>query len=221
MERSLVGVLALLFSGAQSSPPADPIAQQNQIVDARQPEVARLGDLFYRVNLDGPQWTRKPLTPCAAWTHHAFALFSAKDPATQGSPFLAVYSLDHPKAKSLDRPWEGGVILVRLDNLGRGQPAIDESTQVTLFNRILAEERAKATSSTPQIDPQTIASCYLRMTGEKQKENITADPKRFAGYRVDSMLIPVQAAPATTRTQFLRFDNTGLVEATIFTRPSE
>lgn len=186
------------------------------IIAARQPEVIQLGKMLYRVDLSEPDWKQQIIFPCPAFIHHAFAKFEARDVALRNETYLAIFNLEKSPARSIERPWEGGVILLRLHHEPDGKSMLDENNLVSVFNQML---RGEVISGKGGGDRLQAAKCFAAMTGEVLAEGI---PDSQGDLPFNVIFMGLVSPSDSTRTLRIKFAGDGSIqEASIrIERPS-
>ena len=220
--RFTVAALPLLwcaFAAAQNGPsPA-------QFIASRQTEVERLAKALFSTQLNDGTWARHELPSCVQLPHHAFARFDETPASGPSAHFLAIYDLSKAPARPADKPWRGGILLLRVhppsQNHVGSVPA--EASFIEAFNRVLQQERAAQPQGTP--DNFATANCFLRIAGN---EPMAPDPKNGLPETQDAtatpivaVVLPLKGDAGFLRSQYVKFDERGLItEAGIDVQPA-
>ncbi|WP_263378237.1 hypothetical protein [Granulicella paludicola] len=217
--------IALLATALFSFPAfAQTNATSDHFIQARQAEVEKIAESLYSTHLDS-RWTLHTVGSCGSFTHHAFASFVTSTP--KGARFVAIYDLDHAAARSADRPWEGGVRLLRVSELPGNQDEADlvQNALLGAFNHAVLEEK---TTRGREMDPADEAVCLLLLAGESlQTTDAARDPDALRStkpVKVSSILIPLAASAGTSRTASVLFNPDGTIAAAsllVRRKPSE
>ena len=174
-------------------------------IQARQPEVEKLAESLYSTHLDSRRWPRHVVEQCSSFTHHGFASFDAASP--QGVRFVAIYDLDHAAARSEEKPWEGGVKLLRLKSAAATETESELAPAlIAAFNRALVEEKA---ARGKEMSPADEAICLIRLAGDKPDVSSSTTDAAGTGstepVKVTSLLLPLQGSAGTLRTAAVGF----------------
>ena len=211
MPKLAAATLLLFFAPAQTPQSSE------DFIASRRGELTQYGKLLFRIDLSDSHWMRRTLQGCASFPHQAFVVYERAIP-TGTDRFLVIYNLNSPPAKSEDRPWQGGISAIPLDSgWGSANGARpDEALLMTLFNRVLAEERRSALQTSKLQASQPIAWCFLSLAGEEALPSTDHSVKREdedANLPLSGIIVPVRSSGRLKRFQVLSFDRRGFLEA--------
>jgi hypothetical protein len=177
--------------------------------------------MLYGFRMDQAGWTHRPVDVCPAFSHHAFARYDRMDRGGLVESVIAVYTLDTGPARSMSKPWQGGIVLLPLFGTGHGDgtPVIESPATMTVFNHVWADElrRAGQGSTFPGLSWEGLADCYVRLGNEQPVVNQTPasgipEPAiDLKSGRIDGELIPLASSGNKSRSLHLQFDTNGLI----------
>ena len=134
---------------------------------------------------------------------------------------MAIYNKDVPPAKDKSRPWQGGIALLPLYGIHRGEepPVAESKAAVEVFNKTWMDERKSSgdLATFPGISWVELAECYVRLLGEHPLPQTGDQPEALPRFdlralKVSGVLVPVAGAPGMDRTAYVQFDEQGLVQ---------
>jgi hypothetical protein len=193
-------------------------AAANGLIEARQAEVGRLG-VLYGISLNVGAWTHQQVAVCPAFTHHVFARYDQRGSGGATASFIAIYDLDTGPAKSLNRPWEGGIALLPLYGVHWGEKSfpIERKETMNVFNRVWADELQRSGSvAFSGLSWPGLADCYARLANEEPVRNtevgdVGSPSINLKGEQVSAVLITVKGSDKVSRVAHLEFDLRGQV----------
>ena len=207
----VLGVVFSVLPGFAQEP-----GSGSALIESRQAEVRQLGMMLYGINLDRGSWVHQQAPICPAFSHHVFARYDRRTSAGVDYSFMAIYNVDIPPAKSLMRPWQGGIVLVPL--VGPG-PAVERAGTITTFNHVWSDElqRSGHPDSFPGITWGGLADCYLALANEQRGPRVETGPVDdpsgidLKKLPVHSVLVPLQPIGPRSRSVSIEFDGHGLI----------
>jgi hypothetical protein len=223
----LGGWLAATVAGANMTEVGAQTSQgESSLIESRQTELRQLARMLYGVRLDRGTWEHHAMPVCPVFSHHLFARYDLLIGDRLAESFLAVYALDRGPATSMQRPWEGGIVLVPLYGAhgGSHEPAAARAETIGDFNAVWRDERQRSghPDNFPGLSWSGLADCYLRFAGEQPEGASTEDAEEagsinLKGELVSGVAVPLTARGANTRSGSVQFDKRGLVtSAAIF-----
>jgi hypothetical protein len=208
--------MPLAVAAAQDAPNSMP---GSALVASREAETTQLGRLIYRVRFDDGSWTHQQVDVCPAFTHYSFARYTQKTPDSDNPFFLAVYALDSSPARTLGKPWQGGILL--LDGGGlrkrKARPLAEQKETMRVFNRIWEDElsRSAKPGTFPTLSWSALADCYANFAGlqprniaQDQLSKTTINPKTDP---VNGALVLLQSSGPTDLSLTLTFDRSAQI----------
>ncbi len=209
LKSSIVCTLFLFF-GLQAQS-----LDSNTFMTARQAELERYGRLLFNVDFADGHWTHRPLSGCSLFTHHAFAVYERTERSSTDR-FLVIYNLNTPPARSMDRPWEGGIVAAHLGSEWGTSSGTrpDEAELIVFFNRVLADERHTLHSTSALPASAELADCFTELAGEFNMRNKPSDQANVSasGPPISNIVSPIKSSSAMKRFQVIHFDRHGLIE---------
>ncbi len=134
---------------------------------------------------------------------------------------MAIYDKDVSPAKDKNRPWQGGITLLPLYGIHRGEglPVAESKAAMEVFNKTWMDERKSSgdLAMFPGISWVELAECYVRMIGEQPLPLTGDQPEALSSFdlralKVSGVLVSVAGAPGMDRTAYVQFDEQGLVQ---------
>ena len=185
------------------------------LIDSRQAEVAQLALLNYNFKIAPGAWTHHQVSLCPTFNDLVFARYEHTNKDGSLAAFFAIYTPGIPPAKSPDKPWQGGILLLPLYGIfpKEQDPVLSRKETRTTFNHLWANELHRD----PHLSADALADCYIHLADDHAlppdpaATSATPPPPADPPVRIDSELIPLQPAGPKPRYLYLQIDPEGLV----------